>query len=72
MNNKKEYSLKHKYIKFWLFSVLLVSCIFVCIQIYLNSTGEYIPKEDIIDYKILSSLTPRYPNFPPPLYNFQD
>ncbi|QKF93944.1 hypothetical protein QKU48_gp0486 [Fadolivirus algeromassiliense] len=72
MNHNKESTLKHKYIKFWLFAVLLISCIFICIQIYINNNSHYIPKENIIDYKILSSLTPKYPNFPPPLYNFMD
>lgn len=57
------------YIKLWLFLILVTSCVFICVQIYMNGTRGYIPKENIIDYTFLKSMTPKYP---PPLYNFSD
>lgn len=64
-----ENSIRTKYIKLWLFSILIFSCISICIQIYISQNNDYIPKDNIIDYKILSSLTPEYPK---PLFNFMD
>lgn len=69
MINNNEKSSKTKYIKLWLFLITLFSCIMICIQIYISQTNDYILKENIIDYKILSSLTPKYPK---PLFNFTD
>jgi len=68
-NNNYNNNFQNKYIKIWLFSILVLSCIFICIQIYLNNFHDYIDKENIIDYKLLSKITPKYP---PPLYNFMD
>lgn len=65
---------KSKYIKLWLFLIVLFSCVVICTQIYFKQYDQYIPKENIIDYKILSSLTENYmPNYmPKPLFNFND
>ena len=65
---------KSKYIKLWLFLIALFSCIVICIQIYFTQYDQYISKENIIDYKILSSLTSDLlPDYPPkPLFNFND
>jgi len=67
MNDKD--STKTKYIKLWLFLIVIFSCVVICIQIYLLQNNDYILKENIIDYKILSTLTPDYPK---PLFNFSD
>lgn len=68
MSTNKD-SIKTKYIKLWLFLVIIFSCIIICIQIYFSQYNDYILKENIIDYKMLSSLTQDYPK---PLFNFSD
>ena len=69
MNKSNKDSTKTKYIKLWLFLIVIFSCIIICIQIYFSQNNNYIAKENIIDYKILSKLTPDYPK---PLFNFND
>ena len=74
MNSEEKGEIKYsaygsKYIMIWLFFILIFTCIFVFILILGNYNSPYLTRDNLLDYRILSSLAPKYP---PPLFNFMN
>jgi hypothetical protein len=69
MNNDDDKPLKTKYLKLWLISVVLFSCVMILVYFCINKLYPKIYREQFLDFKIRSSVLPDYP---PPLTNFID
>lgn len=62
----------NKYIQIWFFLILVFTCLFILIFIgiySINLTDNYLTRDKLLDYRIISSLNPKYP---PPLFNFMN
>lgn len=68
MNYNKN-SLKYRYIKLWVFFLVLFSCIMILLQIFKNNTNQNLSHNKFFDYKYITANTPLYP---PPLFNFMN
>jgi len=62
------YSYISKYIQIWLFLILMFTCLFILLFIG-NYNINYLTRDKLLDYRIISSLNPKYP---PPLFNFMN